>query len=149
MTQCCSAGGDFASDERKIRFDIAFPSLKRNRETLRIHYQLEGYDVDAEARRRICHRLQCLGALWNYTFRAKAENQGQFSEPVAYSFSIATPIYRRSWFTALILLVAAAVIGAIHRRQMTLQAAKARQINELNASKLAAIQSQMNHPFHF
>lgn len=144
-----SVAGDFASDERKIRFDIAFPSL-RNRETLRIHYQLEGYDnawmLKLDDEFAIVYNALEPG---NYTFRAKAENQGQFSDPVAYSFSIATPIYRRSWFTALILLVAAAVIGAIYRRQMTLQSRKARQINELNASKLAAIQSQMNPHFIF
>lgn len=141
--------GEFASEERKIRFDLAFPSL-RNRETLRIHYQLEGYDnawvLKADEESAIVYNALGPGS---YTFRAKAENQGLFSEPVAYSFSIATPIYKRWWFTALMLVVAVGGLGAIYRRQMTLQRRKARQINELNASRLAAIQSQMNPHFIF
>lgn len=141
--------GEWASDERKIRFDLAFPSL-RNRETLRIHYQLQGYEntwqLKLDDEFAIVYNALEPG---NYTFRAKAENQGQFSQPVSYSFSIAAPLYRRWWFMALVLVLMAGGVGAVYRRQMLLQGRKAKQINELNASKLAAIQSQMNPHFIF
>jgi hypothetical protein len=143
------ADGQFASDERKIRFDLAVPSL-RNRESLRIHYQLEGYDdvwkLKPDDELAIVYNALEPGS---YTFRAKAEHQGQLSEPVVYAFSIAVPIYSRWWFTALILVLVSGIVAAMYRRQMTLQRRKARQINELNASKLAAIQSQMNPHFIF
>lgn len=141
--------GDFDTHESKIRFELAYPSL-RHRELIRVHYQLVGYDKDW-----LVQTNDESGIVYNalapgkYVFRAKAEILDQFSPEIRYSFQIATPIYARWWFVPGIVLMLAALLWMVYWRRMQLQRKKAVLISELNASKLAAIQSQMNPHFIF
>ncbi|MGB1319063.1 MAG: sensor histidine kinase, partial [Flavobacteriales bacterium] len=53
------------------------------------------------------------------------------------------------WFILGVALFAVGVISFIYRRRLIAQQTQSRQLNELNASKLTAIQSQMNPHFIF
>jgi ligand-binding sensor domain-containing protein len=141
--------GDFDSDQRKVRFVFSSPTLK-NRETIRYKYKLAGYEKEWTIinypGNEITYSALDAG---NYVFMVLAENQGVVSRPVSYSFSISAPVYLRWWFIALLVFVFVAIVMLVYRRQLTIQRKKSEQINELNASKLTAIQSQMNPHFIF
>ena len=141
--------GELKTNQRKIEFVIASPTL-RNRENISYHYKLEGNDsrwtVNDYESNKITYNALAPGT---YTFFVKAEKQGMFSETIAYTFNIAAPFYAHWWFIALALLLFLIVVYSIYRWQLNIQRKKSQQINELNASKLTAIQSQMNPHFIF
>lgn len=139
----------FKSNERKIQFNFSSPTLK-NRGSIRYHYKLLGYDtawsVNNFESNQITYNALDAGS---YTFIVKAEDQGLFSKNAEYAFTIAKPLYARWWFILLFASVVFLLVVIIYRRQLRIQKRKLQQINELNASKLAAIQSQMNPHFIF
>ncbi len=140
---------NFNSEQRKIQFSLTFPTI-RNRETIRYHYKLVGYDsnwnINTEDANQIIYNSLASGS---YTFQVKAENQGVFSDVASYSFSIDYPFYFRWWFILIVIVLFIAVVFFIYRWRLSIQQKKMQQINELNASKLTAIQSQMNPHFIF
>jgi ligand-binding sensor domain-containing protein len=137
------------SKERKISFELSSPTL-RNRETIRYHYRLLGYDdkwnVNSYDLNTVTYNALAAG---DYTFQVKAENQAKFSPLVAYSFSIARPYYTQWWFVVTMMILFVLIVLLIYRWQLRLQHKKSQQINELNTSKLTAIKSQMNPHFIF
>ncbi|MBP9068243.1 MAG: histidine kinase [Bacteroidia bacterium] len=140
---------EFKSDQRKFQFVFSSPTLK-NVGAIKYHYKLRGNDStwninDFEANRVTYNALD--GG--SYTFMVKAENQGEFSKVLEYSFTIAQPLYTRGWFLLLVGVVIILFFILIYKWQLKLHQKKSKQINELNASKLAAIQSQMNPHFIF
>lgn len=141
--------GIFTSEERKFCFTLSSPTL-RNKENIRYHYQLSGYDetwfLSDYADNEIIYNALAPG---DYTFTVKAENSGVFSDPVSYSFTITSPFYSRWWFSALIGVLLLLVITFVYRYRLQLQEKKANLENELHASRLTAIQSQMNPHFIF
>ncbi len=141
--------GVFSSDERKFQFKISSPTL-RNKENIRYHYQLSGYDevwnLADYAKNEIVYNALAPG---DYTFTVKAENAGVFSDPVSYSFTITSPFYSRWWFNVLIGIVLLLSSTLIYKYRLRIQERKAHLENELHASRLTAIQSQMNPHFIF
>jgi hypothetical protein len=139
----------FKSNERKIKFVFSSPTLK-NKGLIKIHYKLLGYDtawiVNNFDLNQVTYNALDAGT---YTFVIKAEDQGVYSNSLEYSFVIATPVYARWWFIIGMGLLVLIIIIAIYKQQLKIQQKKSEQINELNASKLAAIQSQMNPHFIF
>ncbi|MES2763169.1 MAG: histidine kinase [Bacteroidota bacterium] len=137
------------SDQRKIQFVFSSPTLK-NRETTRYHYKLAGYDTKWNINNYESNQITYSAlAPGDYTFYLKVENQGVFSKPIAYSFTIASPFYAHWWFIAAVIILFLSIVVMIYRWQLNIQRKKSQQINELNASKLTAIQSQMNPHFIF
>lgn len=139
----------FDSEQRKFKFIISSPTL-RNKENIRYHYQLKGYEeqwqvADYNANEIVYNAL----APGNYQFIIKVENQGVFTEPISYAFTIAFPFYARWWFVTICIIIFLGIVLAVYRWQLNIQRKKSQQINELNASKLTAIQSQMNPHFIF
>lgn len=141
--------GSFGSDQRKFRFVFSSPTLL-NHQAIRYTWKLEGYDVawnsNAFENNEVTYNALGPG---DYTFYVKAENQGVFSPAVTYSFHIASPFYTRWWFITLCILLFVGIVYFIYRWQLKIQQRKSQQVNELNASKLIAIQSQMNPHFIF
>lgn len=139
----------FSSNERKIQFYFSSPSLK-NRETIRYHYRLLGNDstwyVSENGANQVKYNALSSG---EYIFQVRTENQGVFSRIESFEFKIAAPLYLRWWFIALTFIVFVGLVFMIYRRQLAVQQRKSDQINELHASKLTAIQSQMNPHFIF
>lgn len=143
------SSGMFTSEERKFRFSLSSPTL-RNKENIRYHYQLSGYDdawftADYTDNEIIYNAL----APGDYTFNVKAENSDVFSDVVSYSFTISAPFYSRWWFSAFIGVLLLIAITFVYRYRLHLQEKKAKLENELHASRLTAIQSQMNPHFIF
>lgn len=139
----------YSSEERKLRFTVSSPTL-RNQENIRYHYQLSGYDESWFIAEYLDHEILYNAlAPGEYTFTVKAENAGVFSDPVSYSFAISSPFYSRWWFSAAIALVLLLIVTGIYRYRLSMQEKKAQLANELHASRLTAIQSQMNPHFIF
>lgn len=137
------------SDSRKVQFIFSTPTIK-NHQTIRYHYKLIGYDEKWNTNNYDFNSITYSAlAPGDYTFYLKVENQGQFSEPLSYSFSISTPFYLRWWFITVLIIIFLATVYFIYKWQLKIQQKKSQQINELNASKLTAIQSQMNPHFIF
>ncbi len=140
---------NFSNSERKIQFVLSSPTL-RNRENIRYHYKLEGNDErwtinDFESNKITYNAL----APGDYTFLVKTEKQGVFSSVISYPFTISEPFYNRWWFIVCVVSLFVVLVLFIYRWQLDVQRKKSEQINELNASKLIAIQSQMNPHFIF
>jgi hypothetical protein len=118
------SAGTFPSDQRKIRFMLASPSI-RHKESIRFHYRLQGYDPEW-----IVKPNDASGIVYNalapgsYTFEAKAESQGQFSAVVAYSFTIARPYYAQWWFILSLVAVCVGLVILIFGWQLRLQRKK-------------------------
>ena len=139
----------FSHNNRKIQFEVSSPTL-RNKETIKYYYKLVGYEDKWQIANyndnRILYNALTPG---KYSFVVKAENQGVFSNPISYSFMIQSPFYLSWWFITLSILSFLGLVFLIYKWQLSIQQKKSQQINELNASKLTAIQSQMNPHFIF
>lgn len=141
--------GIYSSEQRKFVFTLSSPTL-RNKENIQYHYQLSGYDdawyTSDYADNEIVYNALAPG---DYTFTVKAENSGVFSDPVSYSFTISAPFYSRWWFMLLVGFILLLVVTLVYRYRLQQQQKKAKLENELHASRLTAIQSQMNPHFIF
>ncbi len=84
-----------------------------------------------------------------YTFKMKAVYRNQETETFEYSFKIVDPFWKTWWFYVLILLALSVLITLIFTWRLRQQKFKSKLINELNTSRLTAIQSQMNPHFIF
>ncbi|MCB9189958.1 MAG: histidine kinase, partial [Flavobacteriales bacterium] len=137
------------SDQRKIAFKLKLPTL-RNQEITQYHYQLAGYSdewhINSYHDNWITYNALAPG---DYTFTVKPEIEGVFGAPVVYQFSIDHPVYMRWWFMLFVGLLIVGIVVIFYRRQLKIQKRKSDQLNELNSSKLTAIQSQMNPHFIF
>ncbi len=144
-----SGNKTFESGQRKVQFVFCSPTLK-NRQSIKYHYKLLGYDtawiVSDFAINQVTYNALDAGT---YKFVVKAEDQSKFSNEAAFSFTITKPIYARWWFIILMSSIGALLLFLVYQWQLRVQKRKLIQINELNASKLAAIQSQMNPHFIF
>lgn len=140
---------EFSSRERKFRFTISSPTL-RNKESIRYHYKLNGYEKNWLLAGYEANEIEYNAlAPGKYTFMVKAENNGVYSETREFTFSILDPFYYRWWFITLEFLLFFLIVFAVYRWQLRNQRKKSEQQSELNASKLTAIQSQMNPHFIF
>ena len=139
----------FNNNQRKIQFIFSSTTL-RNHESIHYHYKLKGYDLNWNINNYESNQITYSAlAPGDYTFYLKVENQGVFSEPIIYAFSISSPFYSKWWFITISIIIFLGIVFLVYRWQLNIQQKKSQQINELNASKLTAIQSQMNPHFIF
>ncbi len=86
----------------------------------------------------------------SYTFTVKSISEnGIESNPISFHFVINPPYWQTWWFYSILGFVFITVTIFIYRYQLKKQQKKIELENELNASKLIAIQSQMNPHFIF
>lgn len=144
-----SGNGKLNEDQRKIQFIFTSPTLKYSK-LIRYYYRLIGADTTWSSAMNIQN-----GVTYNalssgsYEFQVRSEYQGGKSEIVSYKFKIDTPYYFKWWFIVICALATFGIIFLFYHRQLGIQNKKAELINELHASKLTAIQSQMNPHFIF
>jgi ligand-binding sensor domain-containing protein len=139
----------FNSDEHKFMFNLQVPTLK-NRDHIYYHFKLEPIDktwsINPYSENKINYNVLSPG---KYTFKVKAENNGKFSQTINYTFTIRAPFYLRWWFSFSLGLILIFIVSLFYKNKLRKQKLKSDLINELNASKLIAIQSQMNPHFIF
>ena len=137
----------FSSKQRKYSFVVISPSL-RNLGGVKFHYQLEGYDPKWYSQTSPYIQFNALSP-GTYTLSVKAESMGKYSEVIQYEFKIKKPFYEQWWFLLTALLLFLGIVYFVYKRQVEKQKTKLKLQNELNLSKLTAIQSQMNPHFIF
>ncbi|MEO6301559.1 MAG: histidine kinase [Bacteroidia bacterium] len=139
----------FKSDERKVEFVLALNTL-RNHKNIHYYYKLLGYDntwnTNDFNENKITYNALAAGS---YTFVAKAGENEVAEQIVNYCFTISAPFYYRWWFITSAIILFLLIVLWVYKLQLNIQQKKSKQINELNASKLTAIQSQMNPHFIF
>lgn len=86
----------------------------------------------------------------SYTFTVKSISEnGIESSPISYRFIISPPFWQTWWFYVILASIFVGITILIYRFELKKQRRKIELQNELNASKLIAIQSQMNPHFIF
>ncbi|MGE0562362.1 MAG: sensor histidine kinase [Flavobacteriales bacterium] len=86
----------------------------------------------------------------SYTFIVKSISEnGIESTPISYHFIIKPPFWQTWWFYGILASIFVSITIIIYRFELKKQRRKIELQNELNASKLIAIQSQMNPHFIF
>lgn len=139
----------FNPDEKNLKIEFHSPTL-RYRQNILYHYKLLGseneWNVTSYENNSVNYQSLSSG---KYTFEVRAEYNGNFSKPAYYTFTILAPIYKQPWFIALVFFVLLGMVTLVYLRKLKSQRIEAEQLNALNASKLTAIQSQMNPHFIF
>lgn len=140
-------GKQFTHDENTLAFE--FLGLWYTApDKVRCRYQLEGYDPGwTETRnQRIIYSKLPPG---NYTFRVAASSGGDWTSPSKYSFSIASPLWRRWWFILLTVLTGVLIAAyLIRRRDRQLRRESLLQKQRIE-SQYEALKSQINPHFLF
>lgn len=136
--------------QNNILFKFAAKTYK-NREQLTYKYQILGIDTTWETLPSNENFIRLNGLDYgDYTLSLYGiDASGQKSNMIQYSFSIPQPFWMAWWFYTILVIITFSSVILFFRRRLRIQQIKADQINELNASKLTAIQSQMNPHFIF
>ncbi|MCH2224722.1 MAG: histidine kinase, partial [Crocinitomicaceae bacterium] len=115
-----------------------------------VKYKLDGFSDDWKSISTLRNEIeyQSLPA-GKYTFRLKATSSSRETEEFNYSFEICLPYWQTWWFFMSIMLCVVSIIVVYYRFRLKRQKHKMELINEVNSSKLKAIQSQMNPHFIF
>ncbi len=139
----------FNHKKNKFEFRLNSISLKYQNE-IKYYHKLEPLDKNWQAnaykQNKILYKTLPPG---DYVFKAKVSCRNVDSNLVSYRFSINAPFWQKWWFFVLILIVFICITLFMYRIQIRKQRKKISIQNELNASKLIAIQSQMNPHFIF
>ena len=140
---------EFGHRQSKFVFELRSPSL-RFKEDVHYRYRLSGIDsswqTNSYSENKIEYKSLPPG---EYLFEAKATFRNHESETIQYNFYISAPIWERWWFITLSIVIGLLIIVLLYRYQLNRQKKATELQKELIASKLTAIQSQMNPHFIF
>ncbi len=145
-----NATNSFKHDENNLQLLFDFKSEILNNETS-VFYKLSGTndgewnELSATAK---SIQYQSL-APGKYTLDILTRCRDVVSEQYSIPFKINPPFWQQWWFFLIVALALFTISFLFYRRRLKIQNVKSQQINELNASKLTAIQSQMNPHFIF
>ncbi|GAB2769662.1 signal transduction histidine kinase/CheY-like chemotaxis protein/HPt (histidine-containing phosphotransfer) domain-containing protein [Hymenobacter luteus] len=119
--------GELSATRHRVSFRFRGVSLLPGRAGMQYQYRLRGYQEEWSTPTIVGEAQFPRLDAGQYIFevRARLGEHGPWSEPVATSFSIATPFWRTGWFAALGLLTAGAGVWAVVRgRELTLRRQK-------------------------
>ncbi len=140
---------NFDYTHNKFEFVVSSISLKYSDE-ITYHYKLDGLDEKWQINNYHDNRIEYKSLpAGKYTFLIKAVYRNQESETLSYAFQISPPFWARWWFYFCLASLFIFITLIVYRYQLKKQRNKIKLQNELNASKLIAIQSQMNPHFIF
>ncbi|MFK7948131.1 MAG: histidine kinase [Saprospiraceae bacterium] len=138
----------FSYYENSFRFEFQ-TALFRSRQKFHYEYRLIGLNDNWQTTNATSpfSQYQYLTA-GEYRFEVRAVNEDNVSSNIiSYSFSIASPIWKRWWFILIILVILAAIIYKIFTNRVRDIEQKATLENELKSSQLTALKAQMNPHF--
>jgi hypothetical protein len=139
----------FSHTENAIDIYFDYRNLPSKNETT-ITYTLEGFYDDWKTLPASENKIEFQSLPpGEYTFHIKAKFLDQETKTFTYHFIISPPYWQTWWFISIVFLII--VIGTLFygRIRLKRQKVKMELINQANASKLTAIQSQMNPHFIF
>lgn len=140
---------NFSYSQNKFKFIVSSISLKHSDE-ISYYYQLEGLDEKWQSNSYHENKIEYKSLpAGDFVFKIKAVYQNNESNLLSYPFSIKAPFWATWWFYLIIGIVFIASTIVVYMYQIKKQRKKIQLQNELNASKLIAIQSQMNPHFIF
>lgn len=140
----------FNYDENKI--EIRFLTTTYHHQgLLRYAYKINGYTDSWQYKKFKDNSVDFISLQpGDYSFTIKSINEnGIESLPISYNFIIKPPFWQTWWFYTFWICLFLGVTLIIYRFELKKQRRKIELQNELNASKLIAIQSQMNPHFIF
>ena len=139
----------FNYKRNKFEFHVASPSVKYKNE-ISYYYKIDGIDenwqINPYLNNSILYKTLPPG---KYTFEVKAVFRNHESKTLNYHFTITPPYWKTWWFYACSILLFIGIAILLFIILLKRQKKKIQMTNELNASKLIAIQSQMNPHFIF
>ena len=135
--------------QNRIRIKINAPSLSIQQD-ISYSFLLQGIDYQAIEKSYHDNTVE-YNALppGEYTFSANLNFKGKILDSEILNFTILKPFWLRWWFITLCVVILAAVIYLIFQNRLKALEKQAFYINEINSSKLTALQSQMNPHFIF
>ncbi|MDO9000436.1 histidine kinase [Sediminibacterium sp.] len=140
---------DFNYKQKKFSFHLKAISLKHQNEIV-YQYQLIGAESFWRESNYLDHIIDYKSlAPGDYTFKTRLKFRNKFSPTLAYSFVIHKPFWQSFWFIIVVFILVLGVISLLFIAWLKRQREEDRKRNELNSSKLTAIQSQMNPHFIF
>jgi ligand-binding sensor domain-containing protein len=147
--QNLKAGQIFKYNENKIQFEVKCNTFK-HKEEITYKYRLKGLDeawqYNAFDANKIDYKSLPPG---KYQFVILPVYKGKEGKAIVYKFEIEPPFWQ-TWLFFISLTIGFLVLSFfLYRYYVRRQLKKVRLLNELNASKLTAIQSQMNPHFIF
>jgi ligand-binding sensor domain-containing protein len=139
----------FNYDQNKFEFIVSAKNIRFSNE-IKYKYILQGLDkewqVNSYYDNNIIYKSLPPG---QYTFKIKSFFRNNESNLLNYSFTIKPPFWATWWFYSIIALAFIIITYIVFKIQIEKHRKRIQIQNELNASKLIAIQSQMNPHFIF
>lgn len=135
--------------QSKFEFKLSAVTLRYKNE-VNYEYKLDGidetYQTNEYHNNKIIYKSLPPGT---YTFTARTNWRGQRSKAVSYPFTISPPFWRTWLFYSLVIFCTGLITFVLIKWKIARIKRKNELKNELNLSKLIAIQSQMNPHFIF
>ena len=139
----------FSYLQNKFEFYVSSNSIKYKDE-IQYQHQLVGIDngwqINNYNKNKIEYKSLPPG---DYSFELKVTCRNIESETIKYHFTITPPLWKTWWFYIFAIVIIITISYLIFKREIKKQQKKLQLKNELNTSKLIAIQSQMNPHFIF
>ena len=140
---------DFKHFQNKFKFTVSAKNIRFSND-IKYHYQLVGLEEKWQLNNYYDNKIEYKSLPpGNYIFMIKSVFRNNESKLVSYHFTINQPFWNTWWFYAIITVIFIATTLIIFRIQIRKHRKKIQLQNELNVSKLIAIQSQMNPHFIF
>lgn len=141
--------GNFSYDENRLEIYFDYRNIETKNE-VDILYTLEGFYNEWKVKPAAENQIQFESLPpGEYLFKIKARYGVDESELFAYKFNISAPIWFRWWFYVVLVCSVSLVLYFYFKYLLKRQKKRAQIEQELNASKLTAIRSQMNPHFIF
>lgn len=140
---------NFPYNENKFEFILSANSTKYKNE-IKYQYRIKGiekkWQINPYEANKITYKILPPG---EYIFEACSIFRKRKSKSVNFHFTINPPWWKTWWFYSITIIILITIVFLIYSFQLSRQKKKVQLENELNASKLIAIQSQMNPHFIF
>lgn len=139
----------FKYDENRLSFEVFAPRLNGKEDT-EIQYRLLGIGENWKRRTYDQNKIEYQSLPpGRFRFEVRLLDKHQMVDSRSVEVYIQSPFWRKWWFFLLLFFLISGIAFLFYRWRLKLHAIRAQQQNEINASRLTAIQSQMNPHFIF